>query len=236
MHSNDLAQPVTPAVTGEEPKRSRKGIGGAPAGNRNATRSGRRAWETVKRLPKSCGAIRQQLYAERDDIELSVGRQHGEVSLYHAALIQSAVRHSGRAQLLERWLRVEEGLSLNERLAVLKEIGAASDSRDKCLKLLGLDVAHDATRDAWASVLSRAVPADNASESRTEPQEWQPSTEGIYETRTSSPVTRCAGEGEPVAAEAPSQDRQSCRRSGDPLDGEARPAAAGEHNAEEPQC
>ena len=133
--------------------------GGAPIGNSNRTRSGKRAWSAVKRLPKGSGAIRQQLYCERDEVEIATGRQHGEVSLFHAALIQSAIRHSGRAQLLERWLRVEEGLSLNERLAVLKEIGAATDSRDKCLQRLGLDV----TRELTPLQALAALPAIDAS-------------------------------------------------------------------------
>lgn len=132
---------------------------GAPPGNANRTRSGKRAWSAVKRLPKGSGAIRQQLYTERDEIEVVTGRQHGEISLFHAALIQSAIRHSGRAQLLERWLRVEPDLTLNERLAVLKEIGAASDSRDKCLQRLGLDV----TRELTPLQALAALPALDAS-------------------------------------------------------------------------
>jgi hypothetical protein len=140
--------------------------GGAAKGNAHRTRSGKRAWQAVKRLPKGAGLVRRALYAERDEIERAVVSQHGEISLYHAALIQSALRHSGRAGLLERWLRLEEGLSLTERLAVLKEIGSASDSRDRCLKLAGLDV--KPSGGLWDAL---------------EPG-WQPSGAGLHEVST----------------------------------------------------
>lgn len=150
-----------------------KNRGGAPRGNANRTKSGKRAWCAVKRLPKSSGLIRQQLYAERDEIEAAVCRQHGEISLFHAALVQSALRHSGRAQLLERWLRIEADLPLNERLAVLREIGSASDSRDKCLQRLGLDQTQHS--DPWA-----VVDAMHASGGG-----WKASADGSHEIATS---------------------------------------------------
>lgn len=88
------------------------------------------------------------------------------MSIFHAARIQTCVRHEGRAQLLQKWLRdnpeIEQttaaisttdgkktntaeirktkGLTVTERVAVLKEIGAASESRDKALGDLRLRV------------------------------------------------------------------------------------------------
>lgn len=159
MLNNELQHTVDAEKTNGAPNLPVRNKGGAPIGNSNRTKSGKRAWSAVKRLPKGSGAIRQQLYCERDEIEIATGRQHGEVSLFHAALIQSAIRHSGRAQLLERWLRVEPDLTLNERLAVLKEIGAATDSRDKCLQRLGLDV----TRELTPLQALAALPALGAS-------------------------------------------------------------------------
>ena len=41
---------------------------------------------------------------------------------------------------MTRWLRMTEPkLTLTDRLAVLREIGAATDARDRCLRALGLD-------------------------------------------------------------------------------------------------
>ena len=116
MNTAEIPQSVTHGVTEAPSKPSRKGIGGAPKNNANRTRSGKRAWTAVKRLPKSSGLIRVNLYAERDETEAAVCLQHGEVSLYHAALVQSSLRHSGRAQLLERWLRTEPDLATADKV------------------------------------------------------------------------------------------------------------------------
>lgn len=155
---------------------------GAPKGNANRLKSGRRAWSAVKRLPKGCGSIRRQLYAERDEIEVETGAVHGKVSLYHAALIQSAIRHSGRAHLLERWLRVQPEMAFAERIATLREIGNATDSRDKCLKALGLNQQADGAGDDVDELLAAerllmrhqrrqpALTAANAQDDAQEPQ------------------------------------------------------------------
>jgi hypothetical protein len=127
--------------------------GGAPLNNSNRTSHGVRAWESVKRLPKGAGHVRRALYAERDELRREVVAQHGGITMYRSAVMQSALRHSGRAQLLERWLRLEDSLTLAERLAVLKEIGAATDSRDRCLKALGLDTGPD--NNPWAFIDER---------------------------------------------------------------------------------
>lgn len=113
-------------------------------GNRNALVHGKYAYLAVGRLPPGASYIRRLLGAFQRATEAAVVEAHGEIPLTKAALIQSAVRHEGRAQLLTRWLR-ESDLSLAERLAVLKEIGGATDARDRCLKLLDLDRqdAHD---------------------------------------------------------------------------------------------
>jgi hypothetical protein len=63
---------------------------------------------------------------------------HGQLSTYHVALVLSACRHEARATLFTRWCR-EPDLPLAERIRLQEAIGIASDSRDKCLKLAGLD-------------------------------------------------------------------------------------------------
>jgi hypothetical protein len=160
-------------MTTIEPTTEPKNRGGAPPNNANRLKSGRRAWAAVKRLPKGAGAVRRALYAERDELERETVSHHGEITLYHAALIQSAIRHSGRAQLLERWVRIEADLSLAERLAVLKEIGSATDSRDKCLKSMGLDAKRHA--DPWTAL---DTPQTNG---------WRAHHDGQHETSTTPP-------------------------------------------------
>lgn len=66
--------------------------------------------------------------------------RNGSTSTYEEALMQSAVRHETRGLLAARWLRKEcNELNINERLALLKEIGKSTNSRDKCLRELNLD-------------------------------------------------------------------------------------------------
>lgn len=63
-------------------------------------------------------------------------------SVYEAALIQSACRHERRASLCERWLRLAEDageLDLSTKLQLQRDIGNATDSRDKCLERLGVN-------------------------------------------------------------------------------------------------
>ena len=91
------------------------------------------------RAPQGCQYVFRLIGKFKQAIKAEVESIHGQVSIYHAALIQTACRHEGRAQPT-RWLREgERELSNADRLNVLKEIGNASDARDRCLKALGLD-------------------------------------------------------------------------------------------------
>jgi hypothetical protein len=75
-----------------------------------------------------------------------------EINSFDDALLQSACRHEARAMLAAKWLRDEgKNLAINERLSLTATISNATDSRDKCLKLLGLDRLADAG-DAWGSI------------------------------------------------------------------------------------
>ncbi len=94
-------------------------------------------------LPRKATYIRRQLGELRNAIEAAVLEKFGELTLYRAALVQTAIRHEGRACLLQRWLRLNGKLTHAEKLATLKEIGAASDARDRALKALGLDERDD---------------------------------------------------------------------------------------------
>ena len=109
-------------------------------GNRNATRNGRYGWLAIGSLPVGASYIRRCVGKLRRELEIAVQSQAGQLGPYKAGLCQSAARHEGRALLAVRWLR-ERGQKMSdlERLAYLKEIGAATDARDRCLRALGLD-------------------------------------------------------------------------------------------------
>jgi len=115
---------------------NKKNPGGAPKGNKNATRHGLRA----SGLPKGCLYLQSQLTAFRSYFRHELEAKHGTTSMYEEAVLQSATRHETRALLASRWLRIEgEDLKIEHRITLTREIGNATDSRDRCLRLLGLD-------------------------------------------------------------------------------------------------
>ncbi len=118
------------------------------------TVQGVRAYLAIGSLPKGASYIRRSLGKFRLALERSVLDKEGEICLYNAALIQTVVRHEGRAQLLTRWLRIEDAdLKVADKAALLREIGSASDTRDKCLRLLGLDTDVDKPLPVGGKVL-----------------------------------------------------------------------------------
>jgi hypothetical protein len=133
---------------------------GARAGNTNAQRHGLRS----SRLPKGCASITNSTGELRASLEAEL-RTRGPINTYQAALVQSAIRHESRAQLLARWLRLatdaettsegqttkmatgsetstqtrKQGLGVLDKASLLRDISAATDARDKCIERLGLD-------------------------------------------------------------------------------------------------
>jgi hypothetical protein len=132
-----------------------KGKGGPPIGSTNALKHGVKSFLTTGKLPNSY--VKKQLGKLRRQLESAVVESHGELSLYHSALIQSCARHEARAELLNRYLSNEKNLSLSDRMNLLAQISAATDSRDKALKALGLDRTNDS--DPWAGLLDAQPPA-----------------------------------------------------------------------------
>lgn len=105
-------------------------------------------------------AIENLARAQRKAFRDSVLTLHGEVTPYHEAVLQSAIRHETRARLAAKWLRKEgDGLSLAERLSLTAAISQATDARDKCLKLVGLDRSLK-TLDPWDTLDESASPTD----------------------------------------------------------------------------
>ena len=109
-------------------------------GNRNAMRHGVYSYLALGRMPKGCGYIYTLSRKLRTQLELELVNKHGEVSIYRAALVQTACRHEARAQLSSRWLKHNaDEMNHHDRLSYLREIGNASDARDRALKAIGLD-------------------------------------------------------------------------------------------------
>jgi hypothetical protein len=91
------------------------------------------------RWPKGASYVGKTLKGLRRDLERAVNERGTKVEEWAACLIQSACRHEARAQLLQRKLRLET-LTPDQYFACLRDISAATDSRDRCVKALGLDV------------------------------------------------------------------------------------------------
>jgi hypothetical protein len=153
-----VCDPVTAptAIAGDPPK----GIGGAPKGNGNARRHGLRGRNLLPEEKYIENAARAFQHSTEDAVIV----RFGEVGLYHAAVIQSAVRHEIRAKLIGRWLNVakEQGekLSLLDQANLLKQLSDASDSRDRCLEKLGLNDRDDIRGKPAADVSIVVLPSN----------------------------------------------------------------------------
>lgn len=110
------------------------GKGGAPPGNKNAVRHGL----TTGKLPVGCGWVATLTNHLRTALENAVIAAHGEITLYEAAVINTAIRWERHAMLAQRWLRITADLTIDQKLAFHREVARASTERDKCLKELGL--------------------------------------------------------------------------------------------------
>ncbi len=108
---------------------------GAPLHNSNALKTGLSAGK----LPPGCAYIKRMAAQLQRTLEAEVLDAVGEIGVYHAATIQSAVRWEKHALLSQRWLRqAQESLTPAERLSFSREVARASSERDKCLDRLGL--------------------------------------------------------------------------------------------------
>ena len=96
-------------------------------------------------------------------------QRHGEIGILQAALIESCVRHEGRALMAERYRRTRKRLTMTEKLGISKEIGAASDSRDRCLERLDINKAQDA--NPWGVLDATSQPATTGGPDRGQEQQ-----------------------------------------------------------------
>ena len=135
------------AVAGDEIEPRRKRGSGEKRGNSNGMRHGLKAGK----LPADAKHIEIQINLFRREIEGSVLRAKGEITLMDAASIQTACKWERHGALALRWLRKEgNNLKPTERLAFSREIARASTERDRALALLKLD--RDVIKDAWSVI------------------------------------------------------------------------------------
>ena len=117
----------------------------APIGNKNNVKHGMRM--ALNELPEGCGRIRRERYKWRQSIERAILDQHGTISPYEAGVVQTAMRWATHAALAARWLRLAPDLTIDQKLNLSRAVALASESKDRCLKALGLDKTRNA--DPW---------------------------------------------------------------------------------------
>ena len=169
--------------------------GGQPK-NLNALIHGTYSYLALGRLPKGCAYIRRLIGKYRRKLEDALLERDGEIQIHAASLVQSACRHEGRAQLLTRWLRVDDGdMSITDRVSLLREIGSATDSRDRCLKALELSVRSD-NLDPWAALDVRPAlaigndePPSSSQHDETEESDTETPASEISDSRVSGPAS-----------------------------------------------
>jgi hypothetical protein len=123
-------------------------------GNQNAAKSGVASWLKLGRLPPKSGHLRRVLNGLRDQIRAAVSADSGEITLFQELRIQTAIRHEARLRLLLQWSAdpaTADKLSIADRLAIMRDTGAAAESRDKAIRDLGIDRPRTAS-DAWAAI------------------------------------------------------------------------------------
>ena len=116
------------------------GRSGPATGNTNAIRHGMRG----SKLPKGCKYIEGRVNALRRTVEEAIISLKGEITIMDAAAINSILKWERHGLLAAHWLRHEiDKLSASDRLRFSESIAKASDSRDKAIRSLDLDVKPD---------------------------------------------------------------------------------------------
>lgn len=109
-------------------------------GQKPNLRHGMLSFLAVGSLPKGASYVTKSMRRFRAALDAAVVAAHGELSLAHAAVAQTAVRHEVVSLLAQRWLRLRfDSLSDADRLAYARQIAASSDARDKAIRSLGLN-------------------------------------------------------------------------------------------------
>jgi len=122
--------PATQPTNGTGKKQHSDSKTGAPRGNSNRTTHGLHGGK----LPAGCRYIENNRNALRRQVESEIMDARGRITVVEAALTQSLCRHETRAQLIYRWLREADGsnagLSILDRVQLLREISAATDRQN----------------------------------------------------------------------------------------------------------
>jgi hypothetical protein len=189
------AAPALAESANTVPSQSGRPSAGAPLQNVSAAKHGLYGigW------PKGTAHYRKRVAKFTLAIEAAIIAAHGEVTIEHAALCQTAARWERHALLAAYWLRSpKESLSIDQRLALSRDVARAGTERDRCLKLLELNARQQ--RDPWANLDSyrAALSAPHAPAAPTgDKPAWQAHHDQAHEVSTSGGTEPPSSQGGP---------------------------------------
>lgn len=152
MSDNELTPEAEPVAGSEElppsppaveptPEPEQKRSRGGQRGNSNRQGHGVRTFLRSSALPKGAEYIQRKEQAFRRAVEHEVSKGGTKrLGLGKIALVDAVIKHDTVLELLQRWLRVEENLSVTDRLNIMDKISKSTDSRNRALEKLGVIV------------------------------------------------------------------------------------------------
>jgi hypothetical protein len=160
----------TPAKLSKPTRQIVRPRGGAPSGNKNRVTHGLCGigW------PDGTEHDRRRVGQFTRALTIAVLDAGGTLDVPTVATIQTAARHERHARLCGRWLREAVELTIDQKRSLSLDVARASESRDRAIR--ELNIGSKAHADPWAAIdaiaaSSQSDDAQNASASRTEPQE-----------------------------------------------------------------
>lgn len=183
-HATDaVAEPLLSAATlvsetAKETDTRARNRPGAPLGNTNNWRTGRRTLRLGK-LPKPLAHIEHDVARLRKAAYASLDERGVKVGLSVELAVQGACRHEQAALIAQRLLRTEwDKLSAIERINLANSIATSSEARDKKLAGLGFGLkagdgaGHDSSYEAALAAADQAAMSngDNAPDPTDDPE------------------------------------------------------------------
>lgn len=104
------------------------------------TTHGVRAFLRNGKLPEGCGHVSREAKRLEELLEEAVLTLRNCITPFDAAVIQSARRNETIFRLLNHYLNNEPTITLDQKLAILRDMRAATTARDKSIGELKINV------------------------------------------------------------------------------------------------
>lgn len=142
--------PIEPQ--GEAKPKSRDGR------RRNALTHGLRA-STLGSVPKGASYVGKLMHEFRRQLEAALVDAKGSISFTDACHVNTAARWERHALLAGRWLKLHAAtMTHDQRLAFSRDVARASESRDRAIEALKIDINPASVLDALYAARTPAEP------------------------------------------------------------------------------